>query len=257
MDAHLCGGLPSKSVTEIVGPSGAGKTQFCMMMACKSAMPVALGGNGGRVVYLDTEGSFSASRLREIAAARYGSYFDSEERLDELLAAVIVVTVRSSAELCVVLDELETTVLAEGVRLLVLDSVAARARTEFDATETVKRQAMLLEQAQALKQLAEQCNLHVVVSNQVTTKLDGVDDGVITAALGPLWAHAVNTRLVLDRLTDATAVGSRRLWAAKSPLCSVAHVLCDVTAAGLVAASLEMVRAESNYWGVGGAITSK
>lgn len=113
---------------------------------------------------------------------------------------------------------------------------------------------MLLEQAQTLKQLAERFNLQILVSNQVTTKVgEAIDDAFITAALGPLWAHAVNTRLVLERLSEED-VGSKRLWSAKSPLCSVAHLACDVSAKGIVAASGAMELVASNYWGVDGVI---
>lgn len=33
LDAFLRGGLPSSTITEVVGPSGVGKTQFCHMIS--------------------------------------------------------------------------------------------------------------------------------------------------------------------------------------------------------------------------------
>ena len=252
LDKHLHGGLPSKSVTEIVGPSGAGKTQFCLMMTCKAILPREEGGLGGKVVYIDTEGAFSAGRLQEIAATRFPWFYDSAERLSDLLSSVLVKPIGSSLELNALLEEMELLVMTEGVRFLVLDSVASKIRNEFDSTQMQKRQAMLLEQAQTLKQLAERFNIPVLVSNQVTTRVgEKVDESFITAALGPLWAHAVNTRLVLEKMSETDRVGTKRLWAAKSPLCSVAFLACDVTAKGLVAASLEMEETKGNYWGFG------
>ncbi len=251
---HLCGGLPSRSVTEIVGPSGAGKTQFCLMMTCKAVLPESLGGRGGKVLYIDTEGAFNAGRLQEIAANRFPDYFNSDEAMELLLASVITKPIQSSAELNALLEGIEVLIITENIRFLVLDSIASKIRNEFDNTQIHKRQAMLLDQAQTLKQLAERFNMQILVSNQVTTRIgEQVDDAFITAALGPLWAHAVNTRLVLEKLSEDN-VGSKRLWSAKSPLCSVAHLACDVTAKGLVAASLEMELVASNYWGVDGAI---
>jgi RAD51-like protein 1 len=254
LDVHLCGGLPSRSVTEIVGPSGAGKTQFCLMMTCKAVLPESMGGRGGKVVYIDTEGAFNAGRLQEIAANRFPSYFNCDETMDLLLASVITKPIQSSAELNALLLEMEALIITENVRFVVLDSIASKIRHEFDNTQIHKRQAMLLDQAQTLKQLAERFNLQILVSNQVTTKLgEQVNEAFITAALGPLWAHAVNTRLVLEKLSEES-VGSKRLWSAKSPLCSVAHLVCDIAAKGLVAASHEMEYVASNYWGVDGAI---
>jgi RAD51-like protein 1 len=241
-------------VTEIVGPSGAGKTQFCLMMTCKAVLPESWGGRGGKVLYIDTEGAFNAGRLQEIAAQRYPDFYNDDDAMEHLLASVITKPVQSSLELNALLEEMEALIMTENIRFLVLDSIASKIRNEFDNSQIHKRQAMLLEQAQTLKQLAERFNLQILVSNQVTTKIgELVDDTFITAALGPLWAHSVNTRLVLEKVTE-DSVGSKRLWSAKSPLCSVAHIACDIHAKGIVAAALEMEAVPSNYWGVDGAI---
>ena len=47
---------------KVVGPPGCGKTQFCMLLSVVTALPTSLGCKEGRVVYLDTEASFSAER---------------------------------------------------------------------------------------------------------------------------------------------------------------------------------------------------
>ena len=58
-------------------------------------------------------------------------------------------------------------------------------------------------QASRLKYLAEAFRIPILVTNQVTTYIGdggsgGGSGGHLTAALGTLWAHAVNTRLVLE-----------------------------------------------------------
>lgn len=132
LDIHLCGGLPSRSITEIVGPSGAGKTQFCLMMTVTATLPEDLGGRGGKVIYIDTEGAFNAGRLQEIASSRFPSYYNTDERLEHLLASVITKPIQSSAELNSLLDDLEALIITENVRFLVLDSIASKIRNEFD-----------------------------------------------------------------------------------------------------------------------------
>ena len=61
-------------------------------------------------------------------------------------------------------------------------------------------------QASLLKRAADDFRIPVVVTNQVTADMDSAHpqapgsagDETVVAALGTLWAHAVNVRLVLE-----------------------------------------------------------
>ena len=55
---RCCGNHP----LQVSGPPGSGKTQFCLMLSVQSALPEAVGGCGSPVIYVDTEGAFSAER---------------------------------------------------------------------------------------------------------------------------------------------------------------------------------------------------
>lgn len=59
LDDALRIGLPPAAITELVGPAGVGKSQFCYSLALQAAMPVALGGLAATLIYIDTEGKFS------------------------------------------------------------------------------------------------------------------------------------------------------------------------------------------------------
>jgi RAD51-like protein 1 len=96
-----------------------------------------------------------------------------------------------------VLQNLSTELEKRSVALIVIDSIAMLARIEMSQTDIPKRQRMLAQQAGLLKRVAEQFNLTVVTTNQVTA---GFGDGTgQRAALGVLWGHCVNTRLVLEQ----------------------------------------------------------
>lgn len=59
---------------------------------------------------------------------------------------------------------------------------------------------MISKQAAILKTISESFDVPVVVTNQVTTRFGAgsKQDGALVAALGPMWAHAVNTRITLS-----------------------------------------------------------
>jgi RAD51-like protein 1 len=142
LDKALRGGISVGTVTELVGPAGVGKTQFAMMLSVLAALPEEDYGGFGEdcgVLYFDTEGKFQASRLHEMARHKVPRYFDhsstlhAEANLSKLLQRVRVSRVHSCEELMEQLERLEATVIEHKVRLVIVDSVAALVRQEFDA----------------------------------------------------------------------------------------------------------------------------
>ena len=194
--------LPNRAlppvITELCGPAGVGKTQWCLTLTAIAAAGDRDGeggqfgdddGGGGGVIYIDTEDTFDAARLREVLLARYPTRYsldgavDGGARAAALSAALARVTVyreSSSSGLVARLGALEDVILTTGVRLVVVDSVAALARREWDAGEAVEiraRSELLARQASALKALAETFCLPVVVTNQITSRMRGREGG--------------------------------------------------------------------------------
>jgi hypothetical protein len=100
------------------------------------------------------------------------------------------------------------------------------ARLEFTGDDIPERQRQLAYQASLLKRAAEQFNLSVVVTNQVTAGYAGSGDrheGAARghrAALGLVWSHAVSTRIVMDQQK-----GQRRMMVRECHL----YCICDIT----------------------------
>lgn len=237
LDAALAGGVAVGSITEIVGPAGLGKTQFCLGL-CISA---CLDRNAldSKVMYIDTEGKFSATRLAQMAVSRFPRVFSQSppETLNRLLLdRILLVSISSTAEL---MDKLasgfiQATISDHSVKLLVLDSIASLVRIEFGTEQLGQRQKVLGQQASRLKFIAESFQIPVLVTNQVTSSSIG-----LTAALGPMWAHAVNTRLVVaaEMMEDAESNYSqqqiRTITIAKSPAAPMTCVAYRVTTSGV------------------------
>ena len=67
----LRGGISVGQITELCGTPGIGKTQMAMQLAVNVTIPRLHAGQEGECIYIDTEGSLSASRLNDMAAAMH------------------------------------------------------------------------------------------------------------------------------------------------------------------------------------------
>lgn len=111
--------------------------------------------------------------------------------------------------------------------LLIIDSIASLARAEFGSQTMLERQQLLGRQASTLKSLAESFNIPVLVTNQITTQFHGGNQKLVPA-LGPMWAHAVSTRLELSAGDE-----SRSLVLSKSNLAPSIRIPYKVTTMGI------------------------
>jgi RAD51-like protein 1 len=141
IDRALGGGLPCGMLTEISGPPGAGKSTFTMFMAALCAKQKL------NVLFFDTEGSFSASRLAQMVSAQNANV--------SCLAHVLVVRISSIDDLAHHIETLDSKMAETGnVQLVVIDSIASIVRREVGGS-TVQRNSVLAHCASKLKSVAE------------------------------------------------------------------------------------------------------
>ncbi|KAL9953379.1 hypothetical protein ACROYT_G040788 [Oculina patagonica] len=252
LDKQLHGGLTCGTITEIAGPAGCGKTQFCIMLSLLATLPQDRGGLDASVIYIDTEAAFSATRLIEMASNRFPDIFSTNESLLQLSERIHVYWESTCSSLWDRLQRLEEEIISKRVKLIILDSMASLVRKEFDSRVSrnlSERTALLSKEAAILKYLAETFHIPVVVTNQITTRflgasgsaafqdVDGADaepdedDGShVTAALGNTWSHAVNTRLIVQYLDEKF----RQVSISKSPVAPFASFVYTIHAKGIV-----------------------
>ena len=215
LDDALKGGLRAGTVTELVGPPGSCKSQMCLQVALFATLPRNLGGLDGKVLYFDAENHFRAERLVQMAQARFPDRYLTVPLLHKLLGRVLVSQLSSLSHLESLLPSLEKTILEHDVRCIVVDNIAVLARTEYAIDETVRRQEVLGKVASYLKRLACAYRIPVVTVNQATATCGrekggvmdmgamkvraagGAEEDSMGAALGPKWAHYINTRVSL------------------------------------------------------------
>lgn len=78
LDQLLGGGIETMSITEAFGQFRTGKTQLAHTLCVTTQLPKEKGGGNGKVIYIDTEGTFRPERIEQIAE-RFG--LDGEQAL--------------------------------------------------------------------------------------------------------------------------------------------------------------------------------
>ena len=124
LDELLGGGIQTGYLTEIYGEAGAGKTQLMFTLAINAMTS----DDPGRVCWIDTEGAFSAERIREIAAAK--GFEDPSEALENVAVMNAVNhELQMQAPACVyaLIDQSDAP-----YKLIVIDSIISTFRAEFN-----------------------------------------------------------------------------------------------------------------------------
>lgn len=196
LDAELGGGIPTGYLTEITGESGAGKTQFLLTLLLSVQLPQPHGGLSKSALYISTEAPLATTRLTQL--------LDQHPRLAALPAAakptlsriLSIQTPDLEYQEHVLRYQLPVAIARHGVGLVVLDSVAANYRAEFDGPSRggagrragidamAARSGMLVQLGALLRAVARTHNVAVVVANQVSDRFE--------AAAGPPPSSARN-----------------------------------------------------------------
>eukprot|EP00128_Syssomonas_multiformis_P014588 Colp12_sorted_trinity150504_noHs@29739 len=203
LDHMLGGGVPLRKLTELCGAPGVGKTQIGIQLAVNVQIPRECGGVEGHAVYIDSEGSFMAERAADMAAAMarhlraVHGVRASSVTCEGLLKHIHCFRVHHCTEQLAVLYVLEDFLREHSkVRLIVVDSIAFHFRHDF--SNMMLRTRLLAQCALQLLRLAATYNCAVVLTNQMTTKLDGpANRSRLVPALGESWGHASTNRVLL------------------------------------------------------------
>uniref|UniRef100_A0A8D3C2N9 DNA repair protein n=1 Tax=Scophthalmus maximus TaxID=52904 RepID=A0A8D3C2N9_SCOMX len=218
LDELLRGGLPAGGVTELSGESGAGKTQLALQLCLCVQYPVQYGGLNAGAVYISTEDSFPIRRLQQLIREQSCLRSDVPAALISSLQFTDHVYVEHAADvdaLQVCLSRRVPLLLTRGlVRLVVVDSVAALFRSEFQADDWLERNKQLLTFSSALQQLSLEFNTPVLCVNQMNDlnlfvfRLSPLSSSV-SPALGLAWANQVMVRLMMQRLQGSVERGEQ------------------------------------------------
>lgn len=192
----LGGGIEQGAVTEFFGEFRTGKTQICLQLLVMATLPQELGGNGGKAVYIDTEGSFRPERILQICR-RFD--VDSQEILNRIFVGKAPSTEKQMELVEEVMKVSDTEII-----LVIVDSLTANFRAEFMGKDLLfERQQLLNRHISQLNQLAafaEEQPRAVVVTNQVMADLSNLFGETRQVAVGGnIVAHGTTHRISLQR----------------------------------------------------------
>jgi len=195
LDMLLGGGIETGSVTEIFGEFRTGKTQICHTLCVTAQRPLDQGGAEGRVIYIDTEGTFRPQKLVAIAE-RFG--MNGEEVLENVVCA----RAHNSEQQMELLADSAALMCESRYSLMIVDSATALFRTDYHGRgELSERQMQLAQFLRQLTRLSEEFGIAVLMTNQVVANPDGMSfskDNTKPIG-GNIIAHASTTRLKLKK----------------------------------------------------------
>ncbi|MBU0894050.1 MAG: DNA repair and recombination protein RadA [Nanoarchaeota archaeon] len=187
-------GIESRAITEAFGAYGSGKTQLGLTLAVNTQLPVEKGGANGKAVFIDTEGTFRPSRIKQIAE-HIGA------NPEKILKNILVARAFNSDHQILLLEKITEMIRSgENIKLVIIDSLTAHFRAEFAGRgQLADRQQKLNRYMHDLMKLSETHNLAVYVTNQVMANPAQLFGDPTTAIGGNIVGHASTYRMYLRR----------------------------------------------------------
>jgi len=187
-------GVESRAITECFGAYGSGKTQLGLTLAVNVQLPIEKGGANGKAVFIDTEGTFRPSRIKQISEAMGANP-------EKVLNNIFVARAFNSDHQILLVEKISEMIKnGEPIKLVIVDSLTAHFRAEFSGRGMLAdRQQRLNKYLHNLMKIAEQHNLAVYVTNQVMSNPAQMFGDPTTAIGGNIVGHASTYRIYLRR----------------------------------------------------------
>ncbi len=164
--------LEPSSVTNFYGGPGTGKTNLCLLAAIECIK------NNGCVTYIDTEGGFSAERLRQLT-----------KNPEQALEKITLLEPKSFREQGKVIRSLES----HKADLIILDSAVALYRLEYadPKAETLEAHRELSKQISILSGLARDKNIPVIITAHTFHNWDTDTHEIVGGDMIKYWSKAI------------------------------------------------------------------
>lgn len=178
IDEILEGGLPSRTVSLIYGEAETGKTTLAVQCAVNCARL------DHKILFVDSDGTFSARRLSQIAAQDF-------RNIAEL---IILMKPNSFSEQAALIDRLAD-YITPNFGLVIIDTFTSlyRAKISDDPAKTFELNRELNRQMAYLAQIAKTQKITVLVTSQVRNIFDQTSVSIepVATRVVKFWADAI------------------------------------------------------------------
>jgi DNA repair protein RadB len=152
IDALLDGGYERDAITTIYGPAGAGKTNLAVLAAVHAAK------KGKKVVFIDTEGGFSVTRLKQLCVDH-----------KKVLQNVIFLNPTSFDEQKRAFEKLPS-LISKKISLIIIDTICMLYRFDKKQGDTIfEHNRDLSAQIAKLTEITRKSKVPVLMTNQIYT----------------------------------------------------------------------------------------
>jgi len=167
LNKWLFGGYEKDVITMLAGPPGSGKTNMGILVACSQAK------KENKVVFVDTEGGFSADRVKQIVGEGY----------EDVLKNILLFEPTNFEEQKKVFVTLLNKIKKGHVSLIIIDGMAMLYRLELgdaikskedDKIRLVNREVAM--QMRTLAEISRKQKIPVIITNQVYTGFVSEED---------------------------------------------------------------------------------
>ena len=143
----------------IYGNAASGKTTSCLLAA------IACARNKSKIIFVDTENSFDSKRLQQLY---YGN-------VKEILDNIFLIQPKTFEEQSETILKLKRLCENDSIKLVIVDTIGNLYRKRL-SDKPKKINKMMAEQMADLVRIARDLNKVVIITNQVSSKVDGSNE---------------------------------------------------------------------------------
>ncbi|MHA1911504.1 MAG: DNA repair and recombination protein RadA [Candidatus Kariarchaeaceae archaeon] len=226
------GGVRAGDTYEFFGAFRTGKSQLCHQLCVTVQLPVGLGGIGKKAIFLDTEGTFSPSRISSMVK-RFQAQLNWSKTAEEVLDDISYARIYNTDDQADLANQLLVHLSDEpdDYGLLIVDSAMAHFRAEYLGRNVLfERQQALNAHLATLARIADTYQLAVVITNQVQTNPSQFIGDPDQATGGNIMAHWATHRFYLRQ-----GKGEQRIFQVyDSPVLPQKDALFEIKIGGII-----------------------